>query len=225
MLKKVIAIGDSFFAGAELHDATSVWPCLYANEIGVEFHNRSRGGCGSKWVLKELLSSIYNEHEPCLYILLWPYLSRRDYYDKDSEDWYALGPMAHTYKGKYQDSIESVRKHYFADMHSFLDDKIQNLCMIHHALLALQQTKHQWVMHISDSEIYETTWFQDDPVKLLQDQTVWAITTFEDDLNFVDWSKKHGCHLGEYGHPLEDAHRLAFEFFKPKYDLVTRSMM
>lgn len=225
MVKKVIAIGDSFFAGAELHNAAGVWPCVYANSIDAEFENRSRGGVGSKYVLKELLSSIYHEHEPCYYILLWPYLARRDYYDKDLGNWYALGPSAHTYKGKYQDSVESVRQHYFADMHSFLDDKVHNLLMIHHALLALQQTKHQWVMHISDYETYETTCFQNDPVKLLQDQTLCAITTFEDNLTFVDWSKKHGCSLGPNGHPLEDAHQLAFEFFKSKYDHIAGSMM
>ena len=53
-MKKIVAFGDSFFAGNELQDPGLVWPGIVAQRLGVEFETPSIPGCGNDRIAAQI---------------------------------------------------------------------------------------------------------------------------------------------------------------------------
>jgi hypothetical protein len=212
-VKKVIAIGDSFLAGAELKNPNLVWPGLFAKHGGLEYDCRARGGHTSQYVLRTLLDTLHKETEPCFFVIHWPSAIRLEYVNKDCDTWVQISPNAILHGNK---NSEDVKKMYYQHMNSLLGDKWHNLLMIYSAIQALKQTSHCYAMTTVDDFIFSTEFHNPGYVEFLQTNCRDHIHWFEG-LTFLKWASHNNFAHGSGGHPLEHAHQCAFEYFDPIY--------
>ena len=215
-IQKVIAIGDSFLAGAELRSPALTWPALFANESKLDYQCLARSGHSIEFVLRTLLESLHRETEPCFFVLHWPSAMRFEYVDKQNDTWVQINPNNILFGN---DSSETVKKIYYQHVNSLLGDKWRALSTIFSAVLALKQTNHVYVMTTVDDFLFETEFHNPPYIEYLQKQCRSEIKDFNG-LPFHQWADKNNFPKGPHGHPLESAHRAAFEFTKPLYQQI-----
>jgi hypothetical protein len=212
-IKKIIAIGDSFLAGSELKNPNLVWPGLFAEQYGFEYHCLAQGGHTSQYVLRTLLDTLHRETEPCFFVIHWPSAIRFEYVDRDSDNWIQINPNAVLNGNKYSQEIQTM---YYKHMNSLLGDKWHNLLMIYTAIQALELTQHCYALTTVDDFLFSTDFHNPDYIKFLQKNCKDRVHWFEG-MTFLQWSDRNNHKRGPLGHPLEEAHRHAFEYFEPTY--------
>jgi hypothetical protein len=205
---KIIALGASVMAGAELKDHKSVWPGLYAKLQGFEFKNLSYSGCSTQYVLRTLLSSLQEEVDSCFYVIHWPHSIRFEYVNKEDDSWIQLGPT--------MENDNLVKKVYYGDINSYLGDKWSTLLIIYAAQQAISNTHHRFAMTLEDGFVYETEFHNPDYISFLQDQTKKSILWFEEK-SWSNWTRDNQYPIGPDNHPLEPAHQAALDLFLPSY--------
>jgi hypothetical protein len=213
VVKKVISIGDSFLAGAELKNPNLVWPGLFAKQYGLEYHCLAQGGHTSQFVLRTLIDSLHRETQPCFFVIHWPSAIRVEYVNRDCDTWVQINPNSIVHGNK---NSEDVKKIYYQHMNSLLGDKWHNLLMIYSAIQALKQTSHCYAMTTVDDFLFSTEFHNPGYVEFLQTNCKDHIQWFNG-LTFLKWAENNSFALGPGGHPLEEAHHAAFEYFEPIY--------
>lgn len=213
LIKKVVAIGDSFLAGAELGNSHATWPALFAAEQHLQYQCLARSGHSIQYVLRTLYECLYKEPLTCLFVLHWPSAMRFEYVNRVTDDWVQINPNAiiHGTQGS-----EQVQKTHYQLVNSLLGDKWQALSIIFAAVLALKQTSHAFAMTTVDDFLFATDFHTPSYIAFLQNQCRSFIHDF-DGLPFHQWADRHGYAKGSAGHPLEAAHMAAFEYTKPMY--------
>jgi hypothetical protein len=213
MIKKVIAIGDSFLAGAELKNPTATWPGLFAKQNGLKYQCLARGGHTSQFVLRTLFDTLRIETEPCFFVIHWPSAVRFEYVDRDCDAWVQIMPNLVLHGNQYS---ADVQKLYYQHVNSLLGDKWNNLLLIYSAVQALAQTPHRYSMTTVDDFLFDTNFHNPGYVEFLQQHCQNHVQWF-DGMTFLQWSDHNRFARGPDGHPLEQAHQYAFEYFAPVY--------
>ncbi len=215
-IQKVIAIGDSFLAGAELGSPNLTWPALFARDLNLDYQCLARSGHSIQFVLRNLLESLHKETVPCFYVLHWPSALRFEYVNRQNDTWVQINPNSILFGN---DRSEIVKKIYYQDVNSLLGDKWKALSTIFSAILALKQTSHSYAMSTVDNFLFDTEFHNPLYIEYLQNQCRSEIKDFEG-LPFHFWAAKNNFLIGPNGHPLEQAHQAAFEITKPLYQQI-----
>lgn len=213
MVKKVIAIGDSFLAGSELQNTRNVWPGLFADTHHLEYECQAKPGHTSQFVLRTLFEKLLTETDSCLFVIHWPSALRFEYVDRDNDSWVQINPNAILNGNIYSTEVQKI---YYQHMNSLLGDKWNNLLMIYSAIQALKNTSHCCAMTAVDDFLFSTDFHTPPYVEFLQTECKSQIHLF-DGLTFLQWSDHNKFPKGRYGHPLEQAHQRAFEYLNPTY--------
>ena len=102
---------------------------------------------------------------------------------------------------------------YYRDLHSEYRDKFTSLGYIKLAIDTLEQKSIPFVMTCMDELLFDQQWHTTPAVLDLQASVQCRITQFEGQ-TFLDYAKEKGFPISETLHPLEVAHRAAFELIK-----------
>jgi hypothetical protein len=213
MIKKVIAIGDSFLAGSELQNPDLTWPALFAKKYQLQYECLARPGHTIQYVLRTLFETIYSEIEDCFFVIHWPNALRMEYVDRRTDTWVQVNPNAILFGNENSVEIQTL---YYKNINSLLGDKWHSLLAISSAINVLKQTNHRYAMTTVDDFQFNTDFHNPPYVEFLQNQCRDQIQWFEG-LTFLNWAKLNKFALGPAGHPLEHAHQKAFEYFESKY--------
>jgi hypothetical protein len=93
------------------------------------------------------------------------------------------------------------------------------LIYIKTAIDTLQEKNVKFIMANLDDLIFDQTWHWNIAIDGLQTYVKPHITYFED-LNFLKWAQEKQFSISKNFHPLEDAHRSAFELIQPNFDAI-----
>lgn len=207
------SFGCSFIFGSELHDdgfggpyaraSNHTWPALLAQYLGYGYQCHARPGSGNLQILERVLDEIC-QTPPDLCVIGWTWIDRFDYNDSENDRWKTITPT----------DTDELADYYYRNLHSQYRDKFTTLTAIKMAVDELQRRQIPFIMTYMDDLIFETQWHCKPVIVEMQQQIQPHLTNFEGD-NFLEWSRKKGFAIGTRGkHPLEDAHRAAFELIK-----------
>jgi hypothetical protein len=214
---KLKSFGCSFIFGSELADdgrdgpyatpSQLTWPAHLASHLGYSYNCYARPGAGNLQILEQILNQV-PDNEPSLFVIGWTWIDRFDYYPTNPTDlsrspWRTIMPI---------DTTE-LAKVYYRDLHSEYRDKFTCLSYIKLAIDTLKQKDIPFVMTYMDELLFDQRWNTSPAAAELQEQIAPHMTQF-DGMTFLDWSKKNGYQITEKWHPLEAAHRAAFELIK-----------
>lgn len=215
MVKKLIAIGDSFLAGAELKITYNTWPGLFAKQHNLTYQCLAKSGHSGEFVLRTLFDILHTETEPCFIVIHWPNALRFEYANSATDTFIQVSPGMILNGNEYS---AQVQKMYYQHVKSFLGDKWNTLRTIYTAIQALNTSSHCYAMTTVDDFLFDTDYANPDYLEFLQQQCSNNQFVFDfDGMTFTQWSDHNNFQCGPYGHPLESAHQQAFEYFEPTY--------
>lgn len=223
------SFGCSFIFGSDLSDDVSkemldwtcngfyirpsklTWPALLAQDLNYEYKSQALPGIGNLQIFESVLKEISQPNND-LFVIQWSWIDRFDYENNLRTDrnnfWNTILPGADNRNSEW----------YFKYIHSQYRDKLTTLTYIKTTIDALQQNNIPFIMTNIDDLVFEHKWHTNTGIEYLQDYIKPHIVSF-DGLNFLDWAKNKGFPISETLHPLESAHRAAFELIK-SYNLV-----
>jgi hypothetical protein len=203
------SFGCSFIYGSDLSDCTDfrhsqlTWPALLATELGLEYQCVARPGQGNLKIYCDIMANS-EPNEDSIFLINWTWIDRYDYIDHQ-EQWQTLRPA----------DENQLQKFYYQNLHSQMQDMIQDSTYILAAADHLNNLKIPYVMTYMDNLLFETVdpnWHNPKYVKLLQVKLSKILTNFND-VNFLDWSRFNNYAISERWHPLEDAHYAAAKYY------------
>lgn len=220
---KLKSFGCSFIFGTDLHDdgrelpwptpSQHTWPALLAKEHAWEYACYARGGSGNLRILEQVLNQIVVDKDPALYVIGWTWIDRFDYYNSDdsihpARRWQTIMPI----------DTDKKAEVYFRDIHSEYRDKLTALIHVKTAIDSLKASGNQFIMTYMDELMFDTRWNTSPAVAELQGYCEPHMTRFENK-SFLEYSKEKGFEISQTLHPLEAAHKSAFELID-SYNLV-----
>lgn len=205
---KLKSFGCSFIYGDDLADthlfedpwSAYTWPSLLARDLDIRHECYAKSGAGNLQIYQTLCNQLADP-EPAIFVVGWTWIDRFDYCN--NEQWHTIRPTG----------TNTVEKFYYKNLHSQYADKLLNLSLITSALTLLLQQQRKFIMACQDQLLFETEWHCDPAIELLQAQLKNHMTWF-DGTTFLDWAKSNNYPISKNWHPLEDAHRAAFELIK-----------
>jgi hypothetical protein len=224
------SFGCSFIFGTELSDDVShcmldwsdngkwirpsqlTWPALLAQDLGYDYQSHALPGIGNLQILESILNEIPKCKQDDVFVIQWTWIDRLDYENINRTDrdnfWNTMLPS----------NDDKNSQWYYKNIHSEYRDKLSALIYIKTAINALQEKNVKFFMTNLDDLIFDQTWHWNSAVDCLQTYVKPHITCFEG-LNFLKWAQEKQFPISKNLHPLEDAHRSAFELIK-SYNLV-----
>lgn len=216
---KLKSFGCSLIFGTDLHDdsrthpkatpSNYTWPALLAQRHGYNYTCYARPGSGNLQIAERLLSQLVTDNDAAVYVVGWTWIDRFDYTTTDAmHNWRTIMPV----------DTDSLASTYYKHMHSEFRDKLTTLINVKLCIDMLQAKRQQFIMTYMDDLMFDNRWNISPAVAELQNFCRPYMTQF-DNKNFVDWSKNNGFEISSTMHPLEPAHRAAFELIN-SYNLV-----
>lgn len=213
---RVKSFGCSFIFGNELkddgHDGTKAtpsqftWPALIAEKLNADYQCFARPGAGNFKILEQVLHQAGLDNSDTVFVVGWTYIERFDYIvdgNKDShwrEHWETITSMT--------DSPQA--KAYYQWFHTELKDKLSSLIYVRTAIDTLKAKNIPFVMTCMDDLLLDRRWHIPVSVTDTQDYVAPYLLDFEGQ-NFLAWSQGKNFAIGQWMHPLEDAHAAAAE--------------
>jgi hypothetical protein len=224
-MKHIIGFGDSFVFGTELannQDGHQSWIGQAAKKLGVGYHTSAVPGCGNDHIARQIYSWFAkNPVEDTLAVINWTWTMRWDFYIVEHETWITLGPSC--VPEKLKDLVERTEAEDMIAFYkhransSLIWNKIRNLQTIWAVQCYMKTKGINAIQTYMDYELFNRQSHAPDYMQELQTLVEPSMQNFED-LNFVDWSKKHGYWVTSPGmHPLEQAHSAACELWVDRY--------
>lgn len=207
------SFGCSFIFGNELADdgynlpkptpSSHTWPALLARDLEYQYQCHAQPASGNLQILAKLLKHV-GSTDPTLFVIGWTWIDRFDYCQAENSKWVSVTPTDTTEQAEF----------YYRHLHSQYRDKFTSLVCIKTAIEALRAQNHRFIMTYMDDLIFETQWNNGPEISFMQNYIRSCLENFEGK-NFLSWSQDHGYPIGSKGkHPLEEAHRAAFELIK-----------
>ena len=209
------SFGCSFTYGSDLSDcdipvwgaSQSTWPALLAQDLGYEYQCHARPGSGNLQILERLCNQLA-QSTPDLCVIGWTWIDRFDYNNPLNDQWQTITPT----------DADDTANYYYKHLHSQYRDKFTTLTTVKMAIDLLKSKNCPFIITYMDELMFETQWHATPAVIELQNYVRPYLYNFDGD-NFLEWSRKKGFPISETLHPLEAAHRAAFELIK-SYNLV-----
>lgn len=215
---KLKSFGCSFIFGSELHDdgwggpratpSNHTWPALLAKHLEIPYQCFARPGAGNVRIAEQILNQIHSS-EPAFYVIGWTWIERFDYIHRNHDTWNTITAW----------SQDDTSQFYFRDIHSQYFDKLQSLIYVNMVLDQLIKSGSQFFMTYMDDLMFETEFHCSAAMRLMQQNLRPYLHNFNGH-NFLKWSQINNFPIGDRGkHPLEQAHRAAFEYVIQNHSL------
>lgn len=224
------SFGCSFIFGTDLADdgrdgsyATGsrlTWPALLAHSKGYNYQTHARPGSGNLKILEAVLREAATP-ESAIFIVGWSWIDRFDYTVEPGHrcPHWDLAGTGDQWKTIMPVDRDPLAQTYYRDLHSQFRDKLTTLVYIKTAIDTLKQKAIPFVMTYMDELIFETEWHVTPAVLDLQAYVRPYMTRFENK-TFLEWTKQKGFPISETLHPLESAHKAAFELISTEFDAI-----
>jgi len=210
-MNKLHAFGDSFTYGSDLIDcvdsdnkhSNNTWTALLARNKSLEYVCHAYPGISNQTIVRDFFNSLHLINKDDFVVVNWTWVNRWDFYNQIDHKWESIRP----------DSENSVfYKDYIKYFQSELWDKLETLKAINLLQAVLKNNNNiKFVMTCVDSLAFDTRWHCPTYIRNLQNNTIDNITWFND-LGFYDWARKNKYTISDKWHPMEDAHKDAFEY-------------
>ena len=202
---------DFYNNGMYINPSRLTWPALLADASGHDYVSRALPGIGNLQIFETVLEEV-EKKDDAIFVIQWTWIERFDYINLHKGDWdnkwNTIAPGTET----------DTSKLYYKYLHSQYQDKLMSLIYIKTAIDTLRQNNIPFIMTYIDDLVFESKWHTSPAIENLQTYVLPHMISFEGQ-NFLDWAKKKGFPISETLHPLEPAHRAAFELIK-SYNLV-----
>jgi hypothetical protein len=210
---KLKSFGCSFTYGSDLNDcdipdigpSQYTWAALLAKHNNLTYECHACPGIGNLQIMHETLTQV-SLNDPSIYIINWTWLDRFDFLDPINEHWHTIRPDGDTNEHRL------YYRHFYNQYHTMLT----NASYIKTTADILNSRGIKFIMTLMDTTLFDEVnpnWQDPRSIALLQKEILPCITWFENK-TFLEFSKQKGFLISETLHPLEDAHRAAFELFK-----------
>jgi hypothetical protein len=212
-MTKLKSFGCSFIFGSELRDirydctnnpSQLTWPALIANQLNLEYECWARPGQGNFKIYCDILANSYC-NDGSIYIINWSWIDRFDYIDQ-AEQWNTLRPAQEN----------QLQEFYYKNLHSQFQDTITNASWIVSAAEHLNSLGCPFIMTYMDYNLLtpiNPNWHNPRYLEILQQKLSTILVNFNE-VNFLDWSRSQGLEVSKNWHPLENAHRLAADYWQ-----------
>jgi hypothetical protein len=228
----LIAFGDSFTWGSELSDefilennselnsvlierygklpnkhSKLTWCSLLSDSLNKNYICHARPGSSNQSILRSFLSNADSITPDDLIVINWTWINRWDFFDFDNDEWETIRPLStETKKSKF----------YFKHIHSELWDKLESLKSINIVLSYLKEHNINFLMTCVDSLLIDDEWHSPQYIQELQKPLLGNLQWF-DNCGFYDWSINNNYGISDKYHPLDDAHKGAFEYARKNF--------
>jgi len=206
-MTRLVAFGDSFIFGNDLHDwddltpSQSTWPALLAKHLNLDYVCAAEPGSSNSSITRQVLSFKFQPND--FVTLNWTWINRWDFFN--GTDWETVRPSG------CESSI--FARYYYKFFQSEEWDKfesLKNMQLIHGFL---DQKGIKYISTCIDELTLNTRWHSPTYIRTLIDLVSPKITFFEQ-RGFYHWSREKKFKISNLMHPLEEAHRAAFEYIK-----------
>jgi hypothetical protein len=215
---KLKSFGCSFTYGSDLHDcditdsgaSCVTWPALLAKDHNLIYECHAWPGIGNLQIMHNTLTQA-SLNDPSIYVVNWTWADRFDFLDPINEHWHTLRPDGNTHEHQL------YYRYFYNQYHTMMT----NASYIKTTADILTSRGIKFIMTLMDTTLFDEVnpnWQDPRSITLLQKEIRPCITWFENK-TFLEFSKEKGFPISETLHPLEDAHRAAFELIK-SYNLV-----
>jgi hypothetical protein len=222
------SFGCSFIYGSDLSDdncntpgatpSQLTWPALLAKDLDCPYRCYAWPGVGNLYILEKVLTQSSIDQD-AIFVIGWTWIDRFDYITSNSVGAHRDFKTDREWWNTILPGIESkVSKSYYQNLHSQLIDKLTTLINIKLAIDTLKQKNIPFIMTYTDELIFETEWHVTPAIVDLQNYIRPYMTHFENQ-TFLEFSKEKGFPISNTLHPLESAHRAAFELIQ-SYNLL-----
>jgi len=193
----------------------NTWPALVAEQLGLDYYCHARPGSSNQTIARTLMKFITDINSDDLIIINWTFCDRWDYVDTNEifvdKQWKTLRPSS---KNKTK-----IEKFYFEAVQSELWNKWESLRAIMLAKYLLESRNIRYFMTCEDELIFDNKFHCPSYIANAQQEVLDNIVWFEGK-GFYHWAKEKNFPRGkENDHPLEEAHRAAFDYINDKITL------
>lgn len=222
------SFGCSFVFGTDLADAgnnlrnpsKNTWPALVAQHQGREYQCYAKPGSGNLSILEQILIQATTSTPDDMFVIVWTWIDRFDYQSPNQTTAEQVWQWDHPETGKVTNwstllptDTANPAQTYYRDLHSEYRDKFTCLTYVKMTLDTLKQKGIPFVMSYMDELLLDQRWHTTSAVIDLQSYIKPHMIQFEGQ-TFLEWSRTNGFAISSKLHPLEDAHRSAFELVK-----------
>jgi len=189
------------------------WPALLAKELGYIYSCHAQGGIGNMAISYNVLKRYATSHfkNRNFYVINWTWIERFDYMNTDLDN---KGNIWETIHATHQNKLS----HFF---YKHIDNQVwnllRNLQIIHSTIEFLKDHDCDFFMTCLDDNLLGKNYAMQftDAISTLQSCIRPYINTIENK-NFYSWSVEKTFPMGPNGHPLEQAHAHAAEYWLKK---------
>ena len=231
-MAKIIAFGDSFTWGSDMADTVrhfeynewpeerkratpfrdtysrSTWQALLAQDLKVDYVCLAEQGCSNQSIVRRFFENVNLIEAGDTVSLNFTWRDRFDFYNDETGDWETIRPSG-TEDSKYYEM-------YYRHIQSSHWDQIESLKAINLIINYLRLNNINFITTCIDDLIYHDEHHTSPLIKTLQEQNEECIWWFEGK-GFHQWSKDNGFKISPMWHPLEDAHKAAYEYIKNEF--------
>ena len=179
------------------------WPALCAKQLNAQYRCHAFPGVSNSAIARQVLTSADAQS---LNIIQWSWIDRTEYYNDFDRTWTQIRPS----------DTNSLSLHYYKNMHTQLQDILNNLTIISNTLRYLEAHDMTYVCHVLDQLLTQTS--VEVPIQRLQQYVNPRITWFPDHTTFFEWAKLHNYDVDDNWHPLEQAHQEACNIMHSEYE-------
>lgn len=206
-MARLIAFGDSFTFGNDLHDwnehthtsSLSTWPALLAKSLMLDYVCVAEPGSSNSSIARQVLSFDFDQTD--VVILNWTWINRWDFFN--GTDWETLRPSG-TEKSIFA-------RYYYKFFQSEEWDKFETLKHIQLIHGILEQKNIKYISTAIDELVIDSRWHCPEYINALMNLVSRKLQWF-DNRGFYHWARENKFKISALKHPLEDAHQAAFEY-------------
>lgn len=227
--KQIVSFGDSFVFGSEQEnnqDGSLGWPGRAAADLNCKYLTLSHPGRSNDYIAQSIYSYFSNNTvENTLAVINWTWISRLEFYVLDKQIWITLGSTcvpSMLEELVTRTEAEDIVNFYHHRLNAgILWNKLRNLQTINSVHAYLREKNITNIQTYMDYDLFDIERRHDsltpDYIDELQKMVYPKLELFEGQ-NFLDWSKKNGYAVSDFGqHPLEQAHIAAGKLWQDRY--------
>ena len=234
-MAKLIAFGDSFTWGSDMADtmrifeweampddwkriwenrfentySRSTWQSLLAQHSGMDYMCLAEQGCSNQSILRRFFENVGKIKTGDIVNVNFTWRNRYDFFNTEEQKWQTVRPSGT--EGEFYSDM------YYKHIQGPLWDQIESLKAINLIVDYLKMNNIKHIVTCIDDSIYNDPSYSTPLTTQLQRTHADAIIWFNE-TGFHQWSQDNNFEISPLWHPLEQAHKAAFEYMKVKYD-------
>ena len=225
--KHIVSFGDSFIYGSELEnndDGSKAWPGVIAKRLECNYTTRAVPGCSNDHIARQIYSYFSNNSKDVLAVINWTWIERFEFYvGEGHERWTTLGQSCVPTTLSWLDNETKAQQilDFYKDFgRSTVWNKFKNLQTIASIHWYLKQHNIMSIQTYMDHLLFDMTHLNLSPdyIRELQNMIKPELQLFDQDLNFLDWARKHRFEITDpRWHPIGESHNVAADLWQERF--------